>query len=602
MQVSATIAVVRASTSNGNPAMPHPLIFDQDTEHSRELASLLNHPAFAPDRDEPDRHAMQARIYEQLRLLNQYSGGGAALLADRRRLIDTLAFAATVSPPLFNVAQAHYGVCLSTLKTLGKPSATLDRIIAQVDQLDSVASILITEVGVACSHLSVATRAEYDPATDSFVLVTPDDGACKMMANVALDGVAKTGVVFARLWCGGQGYGLFPFAVPIRDRTRVFDGIRVKALAGDSSMGLDYSLVSFDRVRVPRTHWLQDSADIDADGRFHDPLDIDQRLVRSLGIAANANAATAAGVCAAARACIWTNLRYARQRRSRARLGGDRVVLAFRNQQSLLFGALAEAFVISHFARRLMEGGHHETTSAGMAAVPWAAVNRIGALTKAVTVAGAADVIRNCRRASGAHGCLGANRFGSYEDLTDAYSSAGGDSQLSLLEIGRELASSPSSLPADLAPPDLLDDVAALCRLARLEERRQHDRATHDLAIEAIDAESAFAAWNPRLPALLDLARTHGCRIALEGFLQALPQDEDAEAAMALATIYAVEHFGAVLSYPARDRALAGAFEIVQRELDRLLDAFRLSTEVIRAPMAQDDYVRAYVGDLRSAG
>ncbi|WP_244123701.1 hypothetical protein [Burkholderia gladioli] len=241
MQVSATIAIVRASTSNGNPAMPHPLISDQDTEHSRELANLLNHPAFAPDRDEPDRHAMQARIYEQLRLLNQYSGGGAALLADRRRLIDTLAFAATVSPPLFNVAQAHYGVCLFTLKTLGKPSAALDRIIAQVDRLDSVASILITEVGVACSHLSVATRAEYDPATDSFVLVTPEDGACKMMANVALDGVAKTGVVFARLWCGGQGYGLFPFAVPIRDRTRVFDGIRVKALPGDSSMGLDYT-------------------------------------------------------------------------------------------------------------------------------------------------------------------------------------------------------------------------------------------------------------------------------------------------------------------------------------------------------------------------
>lgn len=580
--------------------MLHQLINDQDTEHSRDLASLLTQPPFDADRDEPDRFAMQARIYEQLRLLNRHAGGGTVLLADRRRLFDTLAFAATVSPPLFNVAQAHYGVCLSTIKTLGKPSAELDRILAAIDRLDSVAAILITEVGVACSHLSVATRAEYDPATDSFLLVTPDDDACKLMANVALDGVAKTGVVFAQLWCGGERRGLFPFVVPIRDRARVFDGIRVKALPGTSSMGLDYSLVSFSGVRVPRTHWLQDSADIDANGQFHDPLDADQRLVRSLGVSANATAATAVGVSAAARACVWTNLRYAQRRTSRARLGGNRLLLEFRNQQSLLFGALSETFVISHFARRLVEGQGNETMSSGMAAVPWAAVHRMGALTKAVTVAGAADVIRNCRRASGAHGCLGANRFGSYEDLTDAYSSAGGDNQLILLEIGRDLASSASSLPADITVPDSLEDAAALRQLARLEERRQHDRATHGLAIDAIDEASAFDIWNPRFPALLDLARTHGRRIALESFLQSVPADEDADVVMALATLYAIEHFGASLTYEARDRAAATAFEIVQRDLNRLLDAFGLSTDVIRTPMAQDDYVRAYVGDLRS--
>ncbi|AYQ91800.1 MAG: hypothetical protein V4793_02205 [Paraburkholderia tropica] len=580
--------------------MLHQLIHDQDTDHSRELASLLNQPPFDVDRDEPDRHAMQARIYEQLRLLNRNAGGGTALLDDRRRLFDTLAFAATVSPPLFNVAQAHYGVCLSTIRTLGKPSTELDRIIADIDRLDSVAAILITELGVACSHLSVATRAEYEATTDSFRLVTPDKAACKLMANVALDGVAKTGVVYAQLWCAGKAHGLFPFVVPIRDHSRVFDGIQIKALPGNSSMGLDYSLVSFAGVRVPRAHWLQDSAEIDANGQFHDPLSPDQRLVRSLGVSANATAATAVGVSAAARACIWTNLRYAQRRTSRARLGGNQVLLDFRNQQSLLFGALAETFVISHFTRRLTEGRHNETMSAEIAAVPWAAVHRMGALTKAVTVAGAADVIRNCRRASGAHGCLGANRFGSYEDLTDAYSSAGGDNQLILLEIGRDLASSASSLPADIALPDSLADAAALSQLARIEERRQYDRATHGLELGTLDQESAFATWNPRFPALLDLARTHGRRTALEALLQSVPQDRDAQAVMALATIYAIEHFGSPLTYEARDRALAGACEIVKRDLDRLLDAFGLSTEIIRAPMAQDDYVRAYVGNLRS--
>lgn len=582
--------------------MLHKLIYGQDTNPSRDLATLLKQPPFDAQHDEPDRYAMQRRIYDQFHLLNQRVGGGSSLLQDRKRLFDTLAFAATVSPPLFNVAQAHYGVCLSTIKTLGKPSAELDRIVADIDSLSSVAAILITEVGVACSHLAVATRAEYDPSTDSFFLITPDESACKLMANVALDGVAKTGVVFAQLWCGGENHGLFPFVVPIRDRERVFDGIHVKALPGMSSMGLDYSVVSFDRVRVPRTHWLQDTATITADGQFHDPLgDADKRLVRSLGVSGNATTATSVGVSAAARACVWTNLRYAQHRKTRARLGGDRSLLEFRNQQSLLFGALSEAFVISHFARRLLEGqtgGTGESMSSGMATVPWAAVNRMGALTKAITVAGAADVIRNCRRASGAHGCLGANRFGSYEDLTDAYSSAGGDNQLILLEIGRDLASSPSKIPADVVAPDSLGSSNTLRQLARFEERRQHDRSTHGLPVDTAGEEASFALWNPRLPALLDLARTHGRRIAIESFLQNQAEGEDGQVVNALATIYAVEHFGASLAYEARDRALANAFDVVHRNLDRLLDAFDLSTDVIKAPMAQDDYVHAYVGDL----
>jgi acyl-CoA oxidase len=583
--------------------MLHQLFSGQNTTHSRDLAALLKQPPFDAARDDPDRFGTQRRIYEQLYLLNQRAGGGSALLADRQRFFDTLAFAATVSPPLFNVAQAHYGVCLSTIKLLGKPSAELDRIIADIDSLSTVAAILITEVGVACSHLEVGTRAEYDLATDSFILTTPDESACKFMANVALDGVAKTGVVFARLWCNGKDRGLFPFVVPIRDSKRVFDGIHVKALPGTSSMGLDYSLVSFAQVRVPRAHWLQDNATISADGQFHDPLgDTDQRLVRSLGVSSgNATTATAVGVSAAARACIWTNLRYAQRRKTRARLGGNRQVVEFRNQQSLLFGALSEAYVISHFAHRLLEANTRETMApSSMATVPWAAINRMGAFTKAIAVAGAADVIRNCRRASGAHGCLGANRFGNYEDLTDAYSSAGGDNQLILLEIGRDLASSPSKIPADLATPDSPDNADAMCRLASIEERRQHDRATHGLNLDTAGEEALFSIWNPRLPALLDLARTHGRRLALESFLQNDAGGEDRQVLTALATIYAVEHFGASLAYEVRDRALANAFDVVHRSLDRLLDVFGLSTEVIPVPMAQDDYVRAYVGNLRS--
>jgi acyl-CoA oxidase len=579
--------------------MLHGLIYGPATNDRHDLIALLKQPPFDSESDDTDRDSMQRRIYEQLKLLNGWAGGGSGLLADRQRLFSALAFAAAVSPPLFNVAQAHYGVCLASIKALGKPSTELDRIIADIDSLSSVAAILITEVGVACSHLAVSTRADYDPVSGDFVLATPDASACKLMANVALNGVAKTGLVFAQLWVDGLNHGLFPFVVPIRDRERVFEGIHVRPLPGRSSMGLDYSVVSFTRVRVPRSHWLQDSVTLSADGRFHDPLgSTDKRLIRSLGVSANASTAAAAGVCAAARACIWTNLRYAQKRKTKARFGADRVLLEFRNQQDLLFGALAEAFVISHLARRLVDGEVGESIGSTMATVPWAAINRMGALTKAITVAGAADVIRNCRLASGAHGCIGANRFGDYEDLTDAYSSAGGDNQLILIEIGRDLASSQSKFSGDAAAPESLDNAAALRQLARFEECRQHGHASHGLPGEESDEENFFTVWNPRLPALLDLARTYGRRIALECFLDNEASAEDSEAMLALATIYAVKHFNGGLAYQTRDRALARAFDVVMRHLDRLLDAFELSPELIRAPMAQDDYVLAYVRDL----
>ncbi|WP_414442273.1 hypothetical protein [Burkholderia sp. 22PA0106] len=568
-----------------------------------ELTALLNQPAFQPRFDAPDRIDQHRRTYAQLKAINDWAGSGSALLADRERFFGMLSFVATVNPALFSAAQSHYGVSLSSVRMLGRPSAALDTVIAELDRLDSVATILITEIGVACSHMSVETRADYDPHGDEFVLTTPHAGACKFMGNIALDGVAKTAIVYAQLWSGGQPCGLFPFVVPIRDRERVFDGIHIRTLPGPTPLDLDYSVMSLDGVRVPRTHWLQDSADLDRSGRFEDPLKgTDQRLVRSLAISTNASTATSVAAAAAARACVWTALRYASRRKTHARLGTDRRLLEFRNQQGLLLSALAEAYVVSGFARRLVEQHGVQGSTDKIATVPWAAVNRLAAFTKAISVAGASEVVRRCRHAGGSHGCLGVNRYGSYQDLADAYTWAGGDNQLILIEIGRQLASAPAASPDDLNPPDTLDGADAIRRLATFEERRQYERVTAGLTPAKLGDADFSATWEPRLPGLLDLARTHGARQAIEAFLAYPVEGADTQAVLALASLYAVDHFGAALSYAARDRIVFGACDVVMAHLDRLLDAFELNDEMVPAPMARDDYVGAYVGDLPIGG
>jgi len=578
--------------------MLHELIQSSDASHRRQLAELLNEAPFKAI-DQTDRKEMQHRIYDQLRALNRWAGSGSELVKDRKRLFSALEFAATVSPALFHIAQAHYGVCLVTIQKLGIPSSQLDKIIQDLDNLSSVAVILITELGVGCSHLAVATRADYEPESDEFVLSTPDKAACKIMANVSLQGVAKTAVVFAQLWSGGENHGLFPFVVQIRDEQQIRAGVHIKPLPGASVLAMDYGLVSFGEVRIPRANWLADSATIQDEGRFADSLaNVERRLVRSLGAVANASTATAVGAAAAARACIWTALRYAGQRKTMGPLGAGRPILDFRNQQNLLFGALAEAYVISNLARQLVDGPVAATMTSSIATAPWAAINRFGALTKAITVTGAGEVIRNCRRVSGAHGCLGANRFGEYEDLVVAYASAGGDNQLILIEIGRELASKVPPKTEDIQSPQIREDVQSLRQLAAFEERRQFDRATAGLSASDLSSPNLFSVWNSRLPAVIDLAKTHGCRVSLERFLDSGRfAGADREVVEALATIYAVNNFGAGLTYEVRDQALAHSFDVVMKHLDRTLDAFDLSPELVPAPMAQDDYVAAYVQD-----
>ncbi|WP_232221468.1 acyl-CoA dehydrogenase family protein [Burkholderia sp. WSM2232] len=588
-----------ASQSTKGFDMLRTLIHGNNKGVHAELGALLNRPPFHPRFDDPDRIAQHRRTYAQLKAINDWAGSGSALLDDRERFFSMLSFAATVNPSLFSAAQSHYGVSLTSVKMLGRPSPALDIVIDELDRLDSVATILITEIGVACSHMSVETRAEYDPLNDDFVITTPHRGACKFMGNISLDGSAKTAIVYAQLWAGGQKHGLFPFVVPIRDRERVFDGIHIKALPGPTTLDLDYSVMSFDGVRVPRTHWLQDSATLDREGKFDDPLKgSDARLVRSLAISTNASTATSVAAASAARACVWTALRYASHRKTHARLGTDRTLIEFRNQQGLLLTALAEAYVVSSFARKLVVQQSVERTADEIATVPWAAVNRLAALTKAICVSGAGDVVRHCRNASGSHGCLGVNRYGSYQDLTDAYTWAGGDNQLILIEIGRQLASAPLDFPDDAAIPDVIDSVNAIQRLARFEERRQYERVTAGLTPAQLGDADFSTTWEPRLPALLDLARVHGARLALDGLLSHDADGAEGEALLALAKIYAINHFGSSLPYAARDRMAFSAYDVIITHLDKLLDAFELTTDMVPVPMAQEDYVSAYAGGL----
>jgi len=125
---------------------------------------------------------------------------------------------------------------------------------------------LLTEMQAGVlSGLIVETTADFDPATQEFVLNTPSDKAAKNWISQGF--VAEMGVVIADLRISGKSYGPHPFLMQMRDdKGELLAGIRlqdmgIKTVAND----LDNARVWFDQVRLPKASLLNKYCDIVAD-------------------------------------------------------------------------------------------------------------------------------------------------------------------------------------------------------------------------------------------------------------------------------------------------------------------------------------------------
>ncbi|MFC4116621.1 acyl-CoA dehydrogenase [Nonomuraea zeae] len=506
------------------------------------LDALLDHPAFAgaPPRD---LDAYARRAYAQLAVVNEAVGGAGPLLDDPRTMSAVLDWAAVVDPSLFAAAAIHYAVVLTSIKELGRPEESLESAIASLDRLDAVGAILITEIGHGNNHISLQTQAVYEPETRTFRLHTPTPGARKLMASIALPGVAKIGTVYADLVVDGRSCGTFAFVVPLRDAAGLRPGVLVEPLEGSVPVALDYSVTSFDGVRVPYDHWLRDTASITSDGRFEDPLgNKDRRLVRSLALSAWASLAGAVGLASASRAAAAIALRYAATRSTMGRLSPDRPVLDYRTQQHALYGALASAHAVTALVDKAIEAflakpWEVPPDETAITFSPWVAAHRTHALAKAAATELCAEITAECRRRTGAQGVLSINRIIAYEGLAQGYNSAGGDNLLILLDAGRSMAETlqpcavPDTVTGDLADPDVR------LGLLRVQEATLHAELAASVRQAGDAGLSPFDAWNPHLPKAAELARVHQRRMVAEAF-RALVAERQDEALAAAERLY----------------------------------------------------------------
>ncbi|MBY8887000.1 hypothetical protein K7472_19395 [Streptomyces sp. PTM05] len=481
------------------------------TTHYDEFVEMFTDPILVPPNAVGDPSYL-ASPYLGLRHLQARLNDDQPLLADHGRLRTLLELSAVVDPRLFHAMFLHHCMTIGPALDQGADESDL----AELSSGRWIGTPLMTELGHGNSSNAVRTEAHFDPEAREFILHTPTHEAAKHPASVGLEGVARVGVVSARLRVGGADRGTALFLVPLRDDAGPRPGVLIDPYPHTSLLPMDYAAVRFEHVRVPYRRWLNDGAFITKDGSFHDPLDgPTARTQRSLGMSRFAWGAVTAGLAAVARASVALALPYVQRRTTFDRLGGALPSIRLLGQQRLLFGAAADALAATVVARRATRNCWHIPPGGGCGTRPSATAMRASALAKVTADVLADATVSRCRSACGAAGFFSVGRLIDYQALTLAFQSAGGDNRMILLDSAWAMADSQDYLPpADERVRD------GWIRMFRTRERLLHTELITSLRTAEAEHRPTFESWNDRAGLASRFAEAHAVRTTTEALYE----------------------------------------------------------------------------------
>jgi acyl-CoA oxidase len=521
-----------------------------------------------------------------------------------------------------------------------------DAYLADVITGELLGCFAMTETGHGSDVANVRTTATFDPATDEFVINTPDDDARKdYIGNAARDGHAA--VVFAQLITGDESRGVHAFVVPIRDPSgNPMPSVRIEDCGLKAGLnGVDNGRLQFDSVRIPRDNLLNRYGSVESDGSYSTPIENKTaRFFTMLGTLVQGRICVAGGAGSATKLALTIALRYGDVRRQFARPDGAEIrVLDYLGHQRKLLPALAKSYAL-HFAQLDLVALLHETTppleeiaAAGDKIEDDPRRRELEARAAGIKAIGtwhATRTIQSCREACGGAGYLAENRLPGLKADTDVFTTFEGDNTVLLQLVAKELLTGyrdhfgeldwigTARFVADQALDTVVEKVGGRRLVQRLldagrdEEASRLDRSWQIEMFEyrerhlletlarrlrrATDSDDPFAIFNAAQDHLLSAARAHVDMVLLRAFADAI----DAHPAVAdtlnplcdlfaLATIEAergwFQEHGRLTA--TRSKAvIAEVNELCGRLRPSALDlvaAFGIPEEVIAAPIAQ---------------
>lgn len=526
------------------------------------------------------------------------------ILANPRRLFALAEWPSLLDVASFSLLMVHYNLCLGTVFDHAQGREDLGALTEALDSLTSFGPYMATELGYGNNVAALETEAVYDRNSQTFTLNTPGVQAQKYMSYSGFGDIPKVATVMARLKIDGKDHGVYPFLLRLSTESGLCPGIRATLCPEKPVQGLDNGLTWFDNVRLPRSSLLHgDMGHFTEDGRFEVGAgNARARFLRALSRIVPGRLCVASAALGASRASVYITVRYGQQRLTNAPGTNDMPVIEYRSFQRPVFSALASAYAMTLLlneakARYLVCEGE-----------PSADVVSLINITKALATWDATAVIAECRERCGAQGIFSANRIADYGSLLQGLVTAEGDNLVLLGTVAGQIIAQQwqgdqPPFPARssrLAEPEWL--IAALAY-------REHQLW---LAIrEEMDADGRgyFEAWNDAMNPGLELARLRGERIALEQMWNAslhARQDEAKAALVLLTALYGLNLLQRSAAWFLAHEVIDGGQALslpglidqqcvaLRTHVPTLIDGFALSPELLRAPIAHDDYLQAF--------
>jgi acyl-CoA oxidase len=501
----------------------------------------------------------------------------------------------------------------------------------------------MTETGHGSDVQSIRTTATYDPATQEFLLHTPDDDARKDYIGNAADH-GRMAAVFAQLITQGTSHGVHCFLVPIRDDDHEpCAGVTITDCGHKAGLnGVDNGRLSFDRVRVPREALLNRYGDVAPDGTYSSPIENETgRFFTQLGTLVKGRVSVAGAAVSAAKTALVIAVQYGLARRQFSPPDSDQevLILDFLQHQRRLLPALASTYAL-HFAQEALVAHLHDAFSTPD--YPDRDQRRLESLAAGIKASAtwhATHTIQTCREACGGAGYLSENRLPQLKADTDVFTTFEGDNTVLLQLVAKGLltgyrdefgsldtlgmvrfvadqvyeaviertaARKLIQALVDTVPGGRDDETDLLDRgyhLELFEWREKHvlDGVARRMQAGVRSGADLFDVFNDAQDHVLLAARVHVDRVVLEHFVAAIDRCEDPEVATILSKVcdlhvmsnlekdraWFLEH--GRFSAP-RAKAVTAAVNQLCRELrphaQLLVDGFGLPPETIAAPIA----------------
>lgn len=588
-------------------ALAHVLRGREADDFERRLVDVLHDDIFRRRDDLKPSEQCQLSYARMRFLASQMQLRSADLLANPEHMLALHAWTGLVDGTLVTLLTIHFNLCIGSILQMGEGRSDLLPVLAELERMDSIGVFLATELAHGNNVQALETEALYDRNSDEFVLHTPNARAQKYMPNTGAPGVAKIAVVMARLKVDGDDCGVFPFIVRIRSAEGLCPGVHVTSLGDKPDYALDNAVTSFDRVRVPRGHWLSGAdSKIDESGTFSSTVRSRRaRFLRSMDRVQTGKLCLSAVAVAFSSAALQLTMTYGAQRRTFSPTGGDVSILSYRTYQRTIFECVASNYASSLLVQHAKRLYAEPTLTSEVERY------RVLALCKVFVSSRAVQTLTQCRERVGAQGMFSANRIISYLSQAHGIVTAEGDNEILLIKAARELLLgmdyTPPRAEQALAGVPMLESIDFLVGLVRAREAALVARLRAALGAATAQA-SLFDAWNDQLNDAVELASTHAARLALDCFSESLDGIADAKTRLIVERLlrsFALQEIAkfssSLIVDGLLDCGLANrigaersrvAAELYQ-DVDMMTGAFQIPASLLDAPIGTD-YVAAY--------